>query len=221
METCVTVHLYSVIFDAESNGHTLKVVKKRQICIFWSLGKNAQFLSKYKLLSLIPSLHIKMRHTTINCIFQNCVIRSICFFSLLLGSNLIRFAFFCYILSAMSWHYLINWPFSFCLFDQMANGCEFWSHLSLRSQNKATSYQTIFKALIGPGHGKPQKRKKIWTMILTMSGKKPIWPWKVLIRGHDALGPQPGTFWILTKSISMETTFWLYNSFQIRSKFRP
>ena len=34
LELCVTVHLYSVIFKTESNGHSSKVVKRGQVYIF-------------------------------------------------------------------------------------------------------------------------------------------------------------------------------------------
>ena len=52
-ELFVTVNLYSVIFNAESNGHNLKVVKRGQICIcfrFWNLKPKKVFGKKYSLL---------------------------------------------------------------------------------------------------------------------------------------------------------------------------
>ena len=35
-ELCVTIHLYSIIFNAESIGHSWKVVEKGHVCIFWN-----------------------------------------------------------------------------------------------------------------------------------------------------------------------------------------
>ena len=53
LELFVTIHLYSIIFNAESNGHNLKVVKRGQICIcfrFWNLKPKKVFGKKYSIL---------------------------------------------------------------------------------------------------------------------------------------------------------------------------